>query len=374
MMQQAAVLEEAGGSLRIVDDLEIDQPRRGEALVALDAAGVCGSDLAVLKGSAPHPMPVVLGHEATGRIVARGDDDEPEPGLASGNRVILWLRPPCRACRMCIRGDAGLCERSGNMSVRGTLLDGRTSFSRAGQPVYRGLGIGAFTTQVVMPLAGLVPVPDDIPVEVAALLGCGVATGAGAVLNVARPQVGDAVMVFGAGGVGLAAAMLAAASGAGAVIIVDPAEHRREAALTLGATHALEGGDRNALRAQLRDALGATAIDVAIDAVGRSALVELGYRSIRQGGTVVAVGLQGGNEVVSLPGPLVPLSHKRVLGCFMGGIDPQRDLPRLFALHRRGVFPVDRLVSARRPLTEVGAALDDLANARGLRTVVQLAP
>lgn len=371
-MQRAAVLEETGGDLRIVDDLEIDQPRRGEALVALEAAGVCGSDLGVLTGSVPQPVPAVLGHEATGRIVARGDDDEPEPGLAPGDRVILWLRPPCRACRMCIRGEAALCERSGSMSVRGTLLDGRTSFSRAAQPVYRGLGIGAFTTQVVMPLAGLVPVPDDIPVEVAALLGCGVATGAGAVLKVARPEVGDVVMVFGAGGVGLAAAMLAAASGAGAVVVVDPAEHRRETALTLGATHALEGGDRNALRAQLRAALGSTPVDVAIDAVGRSSLVELGYRSIRQGGTVVAVGLQGGNEVVSLPGPLVPLSHKRVLGCFMGGIDPQRDLPRLFALYRRGSFPVDRLVSARRPLAEVGEALDDLANTRGLRTIVQL--
>ncbi len=371
MAQQAAVLEVAGGEVVVVDDVEIDEPRAGEALVALDRAGVCGSDLAILTGRAPHALPVLLGHEATGRVVSFGGP--PPPTLRTGDRVTLWLRPPCRVCRMCVRGEAALCERSGFMSAKGTLLDGRTSSTRGGQPLYRGLGIGAFTTAVVMPVNGLVAVPDDVPAEVAALLGCGVATGAGAVLNVARPEPGDVVLVFGAGGVGLAAAMAAAAAGAGAVVVADPEAHRRETALAVGATHAIEGGDRTALRGQLAEALGTAVVDVAIDAVGRSALVELGYRTVRQGGTVVAVGLQGGDEQVRLPGPLVPLSHKRVLGCFMGGIDPQRDLPRLFTLYRRGVFPVDRLVTATRPLAEVGEALDDLAAARGLRTVIGLA-
>lgn len=372
MEQQATVLTASGGAVEIVDDVEVDEPRAGEALVELDAAGVCGSDLAILTGRARHALPVVLGHEATGRIVGFGDGTQPSR-LREGDRVTLWLRPPCRECRMCIRGQAALCERSGSMSARGTLLDGRTSFSRGGQPLYRALGIGAFTTRVVMPVSGLVAVPEDIPTEVAALLGCGVATGAGAVLNVARPEPGDVVLVFGAGGVGLAAAMAAATVGAGAVVVVDPEEHRRQTALDLGATHAVEGGDRKTLAGQLADALGeAVAVDIAIDAVGRAALVELGYRIVRQGGTVVAVGLQGADEKVSLTGPLVPLSHKRLLGCFMGGIDPQRDLPRLFALHRRGVFPVDRLVSRRRPLAEVPEALEDLATARGLRTVIDL--
>jgi len=371
--QEAAVLTEAGGAVEIVDDVEVDEPRAGEALVELDAAGVCGSDLAIMTGRAGHALPVVLGHEATGRIVGFGEGS-PSSRLREGDRVTLWLRPPCRQCRMCVRGQASLCERSGAMSARGTLLDGRTSFSRAGEPVYRGLGIGAFTTRVVMPVAGLVEVPNEVPAEVAALLGCGVATGAGAVLNVARPEPGDVVLVFGAGGVGLGAAMVAATMGAGAIVVVDPEEHRRQTALDLGATHAVEGGDRRTLAGQLGDALGEAVVDIAIDAVGRAALVELGYRVVRQGGTVVAVGLQGAEEKVSLPGPLVPLSHKRLLGCFMGGIDPQRDLPRLFDLYRRGAFPVDRLVSRRRPLAEVPEALDDLAHARGLRTVIDLHP
>lgn len=357
--------------VQIVDDLDVDEPQRGEALVEIDACGVCGSDLALLSGKMPFPMPMVLGHEACGRVVSLGPDTD---GPAVGSRVVLWMRPPCRTCRMCVRGLSELCERSGSMSAYGTLLDGRTSFSRAGAPVYRALGIGAFTQQVVMPVGGLVEVPDDVPTEVAALLGCGVATGAGAILNVAKPQPGDVVVVLGGGGVGQAAAMAAAASSAGAVVVVDPVKERRDQALALGATHAVEGGDAKTLRGQLKAALGDAMVDIAVEAVGRPELVATAHRIVRQGGTAVAVGVQASDSVVSVPGPQVSLSHKRLLGCFMGGIDPQRDLPKLFGLYRRGVLPLDRLITARRPLEEAGEALDDLANARGLRTVLEMRP
>jgi Zn-dependent alcohol dehydrogenase len=166
--------------------------------------------------------------------------------------------------------------------------------------------------------------------------------------------------------------MTAAAIGAGQVVVADPAEHRRDEALSLGATHAIEGGDRREVRAQLVEAIGAPTVDVAVDAVGLPALVETGYSVIRQGGAVVAVGLQPPDAKITLTAPVVPLSHKRVLGCFMGGIDPQRDLPKLFALYQAGRLPIDRLVSAHRPLTETSEALDDLANARGLRTLIDL--
>ncbi|HVM19554.1 MAG TPA: zinc-binding dehydrogenase, partial [Egibacteraceae bacterium] len=191
--------------------------------------------------------------------------------------------------------------------------------------------------------------------------------------HVARPQPGDVVVVLGGGGVGQAAAMAAAASAAGAVVVVDPVQQRREQALALGATHAVEGGDAKALRGQLKDALGDPTVDIAIEAVGRPELTATAYRIVRYGGTVVAVGVQAGDAVVSLPGPQVALSHKRLLGCFMGGIDPQRDLPKLFDLYRRGALPLDRLITSRRPLDEAAAALDDLANARGLRTVLETA-
>jgi Zn-dependent alcohol dehydrogenase len=369
MSQPAAVVAAPGEDVTVVDDVTVDQPRASEALIEISAAGVCGTDLSLQTGRMPFPMPLLLGHEAAGRVAALGPDTG---GPAVGTRVTLWMRPPCRSCRACLRGDAGLCAASGAMSARGTLLDGRTSFSRGGQRLYRALGIGAFTTRVVMPVAGLVPVPDDVADDVAALLGCGVATGAGAVLNVARPRPGDVVLILGGGGVGLSAAMAAAAVGAGAVVVADPAPQRRQAALDLGATHAIEGGDREAVRSQVSEVLGDPTVDVALDAVGRSELVELAFRTVRQGGTVVAVGVQAGGATVTLPGPVLTLSHKRVLGCYMGGVDPQRDLPILFDLHRRGRFPVDRLIGARRPLAEVPDALDDLAAARGLRTVIQV--
>jgi Zn-dependent alcohol dehydrogenase len=369
MTQPAAVVTEVGGPVRVVDDVEIDEPREGEALVELSVAGVCGSDLSLRDGKMVNPMPLLLGHEATGTVASLGPGTH---GPVPGTRVILWMRPPCRACRMCQRGAAELCLTSGAMSAKAALLDGRTSSTRQGAPLHRALGVGAFTTRMVMPVSGLVPVPDGVPDDVAALLGCGVATGAGAILNVAPPTPGDVVLVIGGGGVGLAAAMTAAALGAGAVVVADPAEHRRAAALELGATHAIAGGDRKELRGQLTEALGDAWVDTAIDAVGRPEIVALGFGAVRQGGTVVAVGVPAADATLELPAMQLTTLHKRVLGCFMGGVDPHRDLPRMFALYERGVLPVDRLVGQRRPLAEVPEALDDLAATRGLRTVIDL--
>ncbi|MFC9836373.1 zinc-binding dehydrogenase [Rhodococcus sp. NPDC127530] len=356
-------------SIDVVDDVVIDQPRRGEALVRLVSAGVCGSDLAMIDGKLPYPRPLMLGHEAMGVVEALGPDTE-APGI--GSRVTLWMRPPCRACRSCVNGRAELCENSGGMSARGTLLDGRTSSSRGGEPVYRGLGIGAFSTHVVMPVNGLVPVPDEVPDDVAALVGCGVSTGAGAVLNVACPEPGDSVLIMGAGGVGLAAVMAAAAVGAGKVIVSDPSEHRRKQALEFGATHVVDPSEDLPLRKQLKALTGSSTVDVAIDAVGSTALLEAGYGVIRFGGVLVAVGLHGMDATMTLPAAMVAVSHKQIRGCFMGGIDPQRDLPRLFELYTSGRMPIDKLVTSRRPLGEVHEALDDLREARGLRTVLDL--
>lgn len=377
---RGVVLTAAGASPTLVDDLELSDPRAGEALVEVTLAGVCGSDLAVRDGKVAYPVPVVLGHEAVGVVAAVGSPDETAADAVEaeteqpprvGDRVVLWMRPPCRACRSCRRGDAALCEQSGVMSARGTLPDGTTGVTRAAAPVHRAFGIGAFAEAVVMPLAGLVVVPAGVPDEVAALSSCGVATGAGAVLNIARPAEGDTVAVWGAGGVGLAAALTARAVGAGGVVVIDPSPERRAGAEALGIS-AVPGGERAELRAQLLSALGGEPLDVALDAVGRAAVVEQAWRAVRPGGTVVSIGLMGAEERVVLPGPLVPLSQRRLLGCFMGGVDPHRDLPRIFALHGEGRLPIERLVSTLRLLDEVPAALDDLAAARGLRTIIDV--
>ena len=363
----AVLLREVGRRPEVVGGLVVDEPRAGEALVAIEAAGVCGSDLAILDGKMPYPMPTVLGHEAAGRVVALGERTD---GPAPGTRVVLWMRPPCRACAMCRRDLGHLCQRSGAMSANGTLPDGRTAVADSdGGVAYRAFGIGAFAREVVMPVGGLVPVPDAIPTEVAALLSCGVATGAGAVLQVARPHAGDVVVVFGAGGVGAAAALAAQAVGA-RVAVVDPSAERRDAALAAGVQHALEGGPKDALRAQVRAAFDGDPVDVALDCAGIPAVLQGAWALVRQGGTVVAVGLQPAGEQITLPAPVVPLSHRRLLGCFMGGIDPQRDLPGLFDLVASGRLPVERTITARRPLGEAPAAMEDLRAASGLRTVL----
>lgn len=368
MQASGAILED--GEITVVDDLEVDEPQPGEALVEISVAGVCGSDLALLNGNFPFPTPAVLGHEATGTVLALGENTD---GPAPGTRVTLWMRPPCRSCRACRRNLAALCERSGFMSAKGTLLDGRTSFTRGGEPQYRGFGIGAFSSRLIMPVNGLVEIPDEIPDDVAALVGCGVATGFGAVTNVAQPEPGDTVLVFGGGGVGLSAVMAASAIGAGAVVVCDPAEHRRELALQLGATHAIEPGDRDAVRSQLKAALGIGNVDFVIDTAGRPEIITMGHSLVHQGGAVVAVGLQPPDAEISLKAAVVPLSHKRILGCFMGGIDPHRDLPRMFRLFSAGRLPIDKLVTHHRPLTETKQALDDLANGTGLRTIIDVA-
>lgn len=362
-----AVLKDGG--ISVYDDIEVDAPRSGEALIAITAAGVCGSDLAQLQGKFPFPTPAVVGHEATGTVISLGPDTD---GPALGSRVTLWMRPPCRSCRACRRNLAGLCEQSGFMSARGTLLDGRTAFSRAGNPLFRGFGIGAFSTHVVMPVNGLIEVPDGIPDDVAALVGCGVATGFGAVTNVAKPEPGDTILVFGGGGVGLSAVMTAAAVGAGAVVVCDPMEHRRELALSLGATHAIEPGDRDAIRDQLKREIGSGLVDFVIDTAGRPEIITTGYSLIHQGGAVVAVGLQPPDADISLRAAVVPLSHKRILGCFMGGVDPHRDIPRMFQMFAAGRLPIDRLVTSHRPLTEAAQALEDLKQGTGLRTVLDV--
>lgn len=370
MRARAALLEEAGGPVRVVDDLEVAAPRAGEVLVEVASAGICGSDLAVLSNRFPFPLPLVLGHEAAGTVVVAGPDTVAPP---PGSVVALWMRPPCRACRACIRGDAGLCETTGAMSARGTLPDGSTQVSRAGQVVHRAFGVGAFASHVVMPTSGVIPLPPGTGPDVAALISCGVATGAGAILNVAGVSVGETVVVFGGGGVGLSAALASLAVGARHAIVVDPSPDRRQQAVELGATGAVPPApDVKELRGEIRAITGSPQVDVAVDAVGAPGIIESGFRLVRQGGRVVCVGLSPVDAHVSLPATLLATSHKQVLGCYMGGIDPHRDLPRIVALQQRGVLPIERMVTRRCALDEIEGAVADMEAGRGLRTIVHL--
>lgn len=363
---EAVLLAGASPAEPTVEQIEVGVIAPGHVRVRVDVAGVCGSDLAVVSGQYPCRFPAVLGHEAVGTVTETGDGVE----LTTGTRVTLWMAPPCRMCRRCLNGEAALCSSGRRIAGAGVLADGSTRFSRDGETLYRSFGLGAFSHELVVPEAGAIAVPDDVPDDVAAVVGCGVATGAGAILNVARPQVGDTVLVLGAGGVGLSAIMAARAVGTGTIVAADPREDRRRDARRAGATVTLEGSSPEEMAAELRE-LG-TEIDVVVDAAGRPELVELGLKVVREGGTVVAVGLQPSGSRISISGQTLSLSQRRLLGCFMGAIDPHRDLPRLFAMYQQGRFPVDTIDVQRCTLDELPAYLSDPSRITGSRLLVDV--
>jgi Zn-dependent alcohol dehydrogenase len=364
---RAALLEAQGQPLRICDDIEIDAPRSGQVRVRVAHCGICHSDLSLIDGTFPGPLPIVLGHEAAGVVDAVGPGVE---GLAAGDPVVLTPCPPCGACYWCVRGEASLCVDSSGIQTN-AFPDGHTGLSRDGQTVYRGLNVAAFAEYAVMPATGAVRIPADVPLDVACVIGCAVQTGVGAVLNTAGVEEGATVLVMGLGGVGLAIVQGARIAGAARILASDPIAERREVARRFGATDLLDPtGDDIVAGAR---ALTGVGVDYAFESAGRGSLVEAGLAAVRSGGTVVCVGAPALNEAVTLaPAALFVVTGKKLLGCVLGGCHSLREVPRLIALWRADRLDLDGLITARRPLAEINEALGDLAAGRGIRTVLSV--
>ena len=366
---RAAVLEAVGTPLVIHDDVEVEDPHVGEVLVRVQHCGVCHSDLSLADGALPPLLPMVLGHEAAGVVEAVGSGVST---LAPGDHVVLTPCPPCGHCPWCVRGEWSLCVNSDALGT-GTHPDGGTRLSRDGGVVYRGVGVAAFAELVVIQETGAVKVPDDIDLAVACVIGCAVQTGVGAVLNTAGVQSGDTVLVLGAGGVGLSIVQGARLAGASRVIVSDPVAERRERALAMGATHALDPAVDDVLVASGDLTAGGIGVDWAFDAVGRSSLIVTGLDATRKGGTTVMVGVPALDDPLTYPLPtLLAAGGKNLLGCLLGSCNSLRDIPRFVELARTGQLDLEALVTARRPLAEVNLALDDLRSATGVRTVIDL--
>jgi S-(hydroxymethyl)glutathione dehydrogenase/alcohol dehydrogenase len=364
---RAAVLEEPGRPLVLRDDLAIDAPRRGQVRVRVTHCGVCHSDLSIADGVFPSPTPVVLGHEAAGVVDAVGPDVE---RLAVGDPVVLTPLPPCGACYWCVRGEPGVCANAAAL-MTSTFPDGTTGLSRAGAVVYRGVGLGAFAEYVLTSDTGAVRVPPEVPLELACVVGCAVQTGVGAVLNTARVEEGATVLVVGLGGVGLSIVQGARLAGASRIIVADPVAERREAARRFGATDALDAAAEDLAARTL--ALTGIGADYAFDAVGRASVVEACVRATRNGGTTVCVGAAPIGEALAVaPAVLFTIGEKKLVGCALGSSHALRDLPRLVALWQAGRLDLAGLVTARRPLAEIDAALADLRAGRGIRTVLAI--
>jgi alcohol dehydrogenase len=356
-------------------DLELAPPGTGELLIRVDAAGVCHSDLSVVDGNRPRPTPMVLGHEAAGQVVEVGAG---VTDVAVGDRVVLVFVPRCGSCAACAAGTPALCQRAAASNTAGELLRGGRRFGALdGRPINHHLGVSAFAEHAVVDRGSVVVVGDDVPPSTAALFGCALLTGAGAVLNSAGVRPGESVAVLGLGGVGLAAVLGAAVVGAHPVVAVDPVAAKRELALELGATHAVDptagrgsddGGAEGTVE-QVRD-LVPGGVRYAFEAVGSAAVLADAWSVTARGGTTVAIGLPHPSQELRVPAAQLVGEARTLLGSYLGGAVPERDLPRLLDLWRAGRLPVERLHSTSLPLDQVNEAMDALADGRTVRQVL----
>jgi alcohol dehydrogenase len=311
-------------------------------------------------------MPIVLGHEATGEIVELGAEVQ---GFGVGDRVVFSFVPNCGRCSPCASGRASLCEPGGVANAAGTLLGGgRRWLDAQGVTLQHHLGVSGFAEYTVVSAHSAVRIDRDLAPEAAALFGCAVMTGVGAVVNTAKVSAGESVAVFGLGGVGLAAVLGARAAGANPLIAVDVATHKFELARELGATHCVDARDANAIDS-VRE-LSHGGVQYAIESVGSEQVLAQAYAATRRGGTTVTIGLPAPDRMLSVPAFNLVVEERTIKGSFMGSSVPSRDVPRFIALYRAGLLPVDRLLTHRLGLPEINTGFDRLARAEAIRQVV----
>jgi S-(hydroxymethyl)glutathione dehydrogenase/alcohol dehydrogenase len=354
---KASVLTEIGAAQQ-VRDITLRELGPTDVQVQIAAAGVCHSDLSLATGVLAQTMPAVLGHEGSGTVVAVGAE---VTHVAAGDRVVLNWAPPCRACWFCTHGEPWLCENAlAAAAVSHAVVDGVDAFP--------GLGTGAFAEQTVVPSRAVIPIGDDVPLEVAALLGCAVLTGVGAITNAARVQPGESVLIIGLGGVGLSALQGARLAGAGTVIAVDVAPDKEAVACRCGATEFVVAADD--LAKQVRRLTEGRGADVAVECVGRGSTIRQAWSATRRGGRTVVVGI-GRNDDRADFGALEVFHFARSLtGCVYGSADPDVEIPRLVAAWREGRLDLEALATDRTDLGGVDEAFARMSAGDGGRTLV----
>jgi S-(hydroxymethyl)glutathione dehydrogenase / alcohol dehydrogenase len=367
---RGAIFEGEAMRLDVVDDVEIDNPRAGEVLVAISHCGACHTDLHILDGTFDGllPLPMIFGHEASGVVEEVG---EGVTAVKPGDRVVLTLCPPCGRCYFCARGEAQLCRTGRVLADTGTFADGSTRLAHRGRQVARGMGIAAFAEKAILPVEGVIRVPDDTPLDVVSILGCAVQTGVGAVLNTAKVEPGATVMVIGLGGVGVSVLQGARIAGASRIVGVDPVAERREQAEAFGATETLDpsGIDFAAAGPELTDGIG---FDYAFDTAAKRQTIAGCLHATRAGGATTLIGVPGLEDPLDYPPFLFIGGEKKLQGCYLGSSNPHREFPRLLELWRAGLLDLEGMVTRRRPLEEVGEAFTDLQQGVGIREVIAL--
>jgi alcohol dehydrogenase len=371
MKIRAAILEEMGRQPPYADtkpltvgEIDLEGPGPGEVLVKIGAAGLCHSDLSVIDGNRPRPTPMVLGHEAAGIVQEVGRD---VTDLQPGDHVALVFVPSCGHCLPCASGRPALCEPAAVAGAAGTLLSGERRIRRDGAEINHLLGVAAFAEYATCSRRSLVKIDPEIPLEQAALFGCAVLTGVGAVVNTARIEPGTTVAVIGLGGVGLSTILGAIAAGAERILAVDLAEDKLALAVSLGATDSFKAGEGAA--EAIREATGG-GVHYAFEMAGAVPALDLAYRITRRGGMTVTAGLPNPNVILQLPALSLIGEERTLKGSYMGSAVPSRDIPRYVALFKRGRLPVDRLLSGTIRLDEINEGFDRLREGKAIRQIV----
>ena len=348
-------------------DVELQAPKAGEVLVDVTAAGVCHSDLHVMRGEWELPLPLIMGHEGAGIVRQVG------PGvteLSPGDHVVLSWVPNCGTCRYCLIGKPAQCQVVATVvAPGGVLYDGTSRLSVDGATAYHYLGVSSFAEQVVVPVSGAIKVRDDAPLDLIALIGCAVATGVGAVRNTAAQPAGTTCAVIGCGGVGLAIIQGARLQQAEVIVAVDIDAAKLDLARTLGATHILHVTPGLDVPAALAEMV-SQGLDFVYDAIGKIATTEQAIAALGLGGAAVIVGLPPTGQHARFDPLALAEADQRILGCNYGSAVPQRDIPALVDELMSGVLDLESMVSARRPLAEVAEALRDLDEGTALRQLL----
>lgn len=374
MKTKAAVLYKMGQAMPFteslplkVQEINLTLPEEGEVLVEIAAAGLCHSDLSVLDASRPRVMPMVMGHEASGivREIGAGVKD-----FKAGDHVVFSFVPICEKCDFCLEGRMALCSHGAKANLEGTLLSGRRHFTDEDvQICNHHLGVSGFSQFTVAAQESLVKIDKELPLTTAALFGCAILTGVGAVFNTAQVESEKSIVIFGLGGVGLSAVMGAKASNANPIIAIDQFEDKLKLALELGATHTVNVKEQNAVEAVKEITKGGA--EYVFESVGSEKVLIEAYQSTRRGGTTVTVGLPHPDKMFSIPAFSLTAEERIIKGSYMGSCVPRRDIPRYISMYREGVLPVDKLQTHILTLDEINEGFDRLANGQAVRQIIK---
>ncbi|MEX2566260.1 MAG: zinc-dependent alcohol dehydrogenase family protein [Cyclobacteriaceae bacterium] len=350
-----------------IEEVDLEGPGFNEVLVKIKAAGLCHSDLSVINGIRPRPMPMVLGHEAAGEVVELGHmvDD-----LKIGDHVVFAFLPSCGRCAHCVTGRAALCEPGAKANGEGVLMGGHKRIKKETMYYHHHLGVSGFSEYAVASVNSLVKIDVDIAFDIAALFGCAIMTGVGALVNTAQVRLGDSVLVVGLGGVGLSAILGAIAAGARQIIGADINPYKRQKALELGADEVIDASDPNALERLQEITRGG--VDIAVEFAGAIPALEFAMQATKRGGTTITGALPHPDARLSiLPLNLVGM-EKTLKGSYLGSCVPKRDIPNYLELYKNGRLPVEKLISHRISLAQINQGFDRMAKGEGIRQVIVL--